>query len=123
MQTVTQPIDLMQTLDIDEYSTPWQWGEEDGLEGKSEFTGYDYFAGHSLQVYLAGHASGCAMRQRLLNTVLDEVRTVLKPQSDVETMDEALEAIRQQPRANQKWYAVVEDERVGAEFSSQPYLF
>lgn len=113
----------VQVIDIDEYSTPYTWGEEDGLEGKSEFTGYDYFAGHSLTVYLAGHAAGCAMRQRLMSTVLDEVCTVLQPQSDVEAMDDALEEIRQQPRASQEWYAVVEEERVGAEYSSQPYLF
>lgn len=108
MVTLLQAVDHMQTLDMDEFSTPFAWGEEDGLAGKSEFTGYDYFVGHGLTVYLAAHAAGCAMRQRLTATVLATVR------SELQCMDDALETIRQQPAAHGPfWYAAVEGEDVG----------
>lgn len=55
-------------------SPAFDWGKEDGLEGKSEFTGYDYFAGANLQEYFEGHAVGVALRQRLQGVVLAEVR-------------------------------------------------
>jgi hypothetical protein len=57
-------------------------GEEDGLAGESEFTGYDYFVGAKLADYLAGHAAGKAVLDSLKATVLDEVRRTLQPQAD-----------------------------------------
>jgi hypothetical protein len=50
------------------------WGKQDGLEGKSIFTGYDYFAGASLQEYFEGHKAGVELAQRLQGVVLGEVK-------------------------------------------------
>jgi hypothetical protein len=46
-------------------SKAWDWGYEDAREGKSEFTGYDFFAGERLQEYLEGHRAGQYVIKRL----------------------------------------------------------
>jgi hypothetical protein len=56
----------------------YAWGEEDGMAGKSEFCGYDYFVGANLADYFAGHAAGKAVLESLKATVLNEVRQVLQ---------------------------------------------
>lgn len=45
-------------------NTPRQWGFADALAGKSEFEGYNLFAGKSLVAYIDGHHAGQAYARR-----------------------------------------------------------
>lgn len=68
--------EILQVPDTDD--VPHRFGMEDGLEGESEFTGYNYFAGQHLQEYFEGHRQGVAMRQRLQGAVLTVVRQMVE---------------------------------------------
>lgn len=58
-----------------------------------------------------------AVNEKIQATVLATVR------SELQHMDDDLATIRQQPAASPAWYALVEDELVGHEFSTAPYRY
>lgn len=116
MTTLAQPIETMQTLDMDGHDTAWLFGFEDGRNAVSEFNGYTYFIGHNLSVYREAHAAGLAQRHML------QSGQVVEP-DEAQAMDEALEIIRSQGKTESAWYAQVEDEQIGAEYSAAPFLF
>lgn len=65
MSIKAQPIETMQTLDMDGDDAAWRFGFEDGQNAVSIFNGYTYFIGHNLSVYREAHAAGLAQRHML----------------------------------------------------------
>lgn len=74
-------------------SLAWDWGFEDGMAGKSEFTGYDYFVQPKLAEYLDGHYTAQVHLKNLKRIAGGS--PVNQPRNEVEAMDADLAAIRQ----------------------------
>lgn len=110
--------------------TPREWGFQDAIAGKSEFEGYDLFAGESLIAYIDGHHTGqCYSRmyaaklphlsmppvvaRRVRRVVLAEVRKMAGGSEPYAPFsDPALSQVNGR----------MEDE-IGYSESTQPYLY
>lgn len=90
--------------------TPYRFGFEDGMEGRSIFTGYDFFAGYSLQVYFEGHGDGVA------SVLAQQTAPVVDEAAYMDSIVDALQDGRMQPivRLDPEQLYEIERERVGA---------
>lgn len=61
METVSQATSTVKPIAVD---LPYAWGFEDGAQGKSFYTGYDYFAGEKLVSYKTGWHAGRNAKRR-----------------------------------------------------------
>lgn len=92
MNTVTQF--------VQNRNTPRQWGFADALAGKSEFEGYDLFAGLSLQAYIDGHHTGQAYARKYAGTLPHLTPPpVVRVRSEVRRLSGGSE----QPKAHRKY--------------------
>lgn len=75
-------------------SKAWDWGFDDAMAGKSEFDGYDYFAGAQLQEYFEGHRTAEVHKKTLKRLAGGSPVNQAKVKSEADLMDADLEAIR-----------------------------
>jgi hypothetical protein len=60
-QTVQQTVSIRKPILV---TLAMAWGFEDGAQGRSEYEGYQYFAGELLGEYRTGHQAGKAAMAR-----------------------------------------------------------
>lgn len=118
MSILNQTVDRMQTLDFsiiavgdDLNDLAFETGKSDAMQGQP-YSAEFYFAGNFAAMDNYGDGFIVGLQQSAWLCGADEL-----------AMDEALEAIRQQPPADSAWYAQVEDEQIGHEYSIAPYLY